>query len=147
MFKEMVLNFVYYGRAGKSAFGFQRNGSVLGRIFSYMPSLMKLAPGPSGFKAVRKHALDLHYNIRVIVFIKFMFTKFNYKNSKLSQQDIILEQYNTYSEKHDRHFVDMYIKEIKANRETFSSNLTLLWRDICNLLTNTSFIVYIKWIN
>lgn len=115
---KLLLNIVCYGRAGDSALGFQRNGSVYGRIFSYMPSLMKLAPGPSGFTAVRKHALDLHYNIRVKIFInlQYVIKTVNF------QQDIILEQYNTYSEKQERHFVDMYIKEIKANRENFSCN-------------------------
>lgn len=60
-----MLNKNDYVRAADSALGFQKNGSIFGRLFSYMPSLITLAPGPSGYTAVRKYAMELHYHVEV----------------------------------------------------------------------------------
>lgn len=76
-----------------------REGDSYGRMLSLLPWVVKIFPGLSGYDKIKKAASG-QYN--------FM-------------KNLVDEQYKTYDENHERHFLDLYFKEMKA-KEAKQSN-------------------------
>lgn len=55
---------VFY-EAAETAFGFQRNGDVYGRMFSVWEKTRYMFPTLSGYKPVRKYSMDLYNTMKV----------------------------------------------------------------------------------
>lgn len=88
----LALNVIFKFRAAKDAADFTRLGQSFGRLLSIMPWIVKIFPDSTGYTEL-KPAVKGQY--------EFMKT-------------IIDEQYRTYDENHERHFLDVYFKEMKA---------------------------------
>lgn len=86
-------------RAGHHAIQFQINGDDYGRMFGLVPWITKSFPNLSGYRLCREHALGFY------AFVK----------------EIVLQQYNTYNHSNERHFLDVYFKEMQTNPK-FESN-------------------------
>lgn len=78
-------------RAGEATFKFLRNGNEYGNVFGIVPWVRILFPETSSYKQCRESSMIL---------MEFM-------------KEIIDKQIATYQPGHVRHFMDVYIKEIK----------------------------------
>lgn len=78
-------------RAGLGGMDFQKQANEYGNMYSIIPWIVKLFPNASNFNATRNGSMDM------CVFMK----------------EIISKQVQTYQDGHIRHFMDMYIKEVK----------------------------------
>lgn len=81
-------------RVARHTYQFLKHGDSYGRMLSLMPWIVKIFPGLSGYNTL-KEATSGQY--------EFM-------------KNLIDEQYRTYSENHERHFLDLYFKEMKSNQ-------------------------------
>ncbi|KAG4077443.1 hypothetical protein HA402_002870 [Bradysia odoriphaga] len=79
-------------RAAKDTYKFAKLGQSYGRMMSILPWVVKVFPNLSGYNEIRP-AVDGQYE-----FMKMF----------------IDEQYRTYDDNHERHFLDVYFKEMKA---------------------------------
>lgn len=79
-------------RAAGDTYQFLKLGDSYGRMLSLMPWIVKIFPGLSGYDNLKKAVSGQH---------NFM-------------KKLIDEQYRTFDENHDRHFLDLYFKEMKA---------------------------------
>lgn len=64
-------------------------------MFSLMPWIVKFVPGLSGYNKVKEAASG-----------QYSFMK-----------QLIDEQYRSYDENHERHFLDLYFKEMKSEQQ------------------------------
>lgn len=81
-------------RAADDSNCFVKNGDSLGRMFSHNPVIAKMFPNLSDYNQIRQ-AAGAQY--------EFM-------------KGFIDEQYRTYDDNHERHFLDVYFKEMKATQ-------------------------------
>lgn len=73
-------------------------------MFGLIPWITKYFPNLSGYKKCREHSQGF-----------FAFVK-----------EIVLEQYNTYDQNIERHFLDIYFKEMQTNPKYESNEHALL---------------------
>ncbi|KAJ6636080.1 putative cytochrome P450 [Pseudolycoriella hygida] len=81
-------------RAAKTGYGFLKHADSFGRLFSFLPWVAKVFPNLSSYTKLRKLSMSQY---------DFM-------------KKLIDEQYETYDENHERHFLDVYFKEMKASQ-------------------------------
>lgn len=74
------------------SYTFTTKGDSYGRMFSLIPWLSKYFGDRSDFNAIREASIDLHGLVK----------------------EMIVQQWNTYDPTIERHFLDIYFKEIKA---------------------------------
>lgn len=79
-------------RAARNTFEFVRNGDAYGRLLSIIPWIVKIFPNLSGYNKLKREAAGQY---------EFM-------------KNLIDEQFSTYAENHERHFLDLYFKEMKT---------------------------------
>lgn len=77
---------------------FQRSACVFGRFFSLLPSWRHFFPNGSGYTNCRQSSLKMH----------------------AFAQEIVEKEYATFDAAHERHFLDLYFKEIRTNDRTIS---------------------------
>lgn len=92
---------------------FQRHSNEYGDLISFIPWIRYFFPNMSNFNKMRSGSMTMY---------EFM-------------KEIVTRQANTYQEGHIRHFMDLYIKEIK-DAEQKGENSGFL----CNFFKNYSLI-------
>ncbi len=80
--------------AAKDTYQFATQADSYGRMFSLLPWIAKLFPNLSGYNTI-KQATSAQFD--------FM-------------KSLVDEQYQSYDESHQRHFLDVYFKEMKAKQ-------------------------------
>lgn len=127
-------------RAGKAAFRFQRSGCMFGRIFSVFYGFKYIIPNWSGYNEVRNSSMDIHGIIDVSTRIKLMCISCpNTIFPNHFAQKIVLDQYKTFDPTHERHFLDLYFKQIHDGKEDFSRKPLIIINAVFFLILMTIY--------
>lgn len=90
-----------YG-ACRSSIRFMRSACLFGRLFSMLPWTKWAAPRASGYRDVRESAMDLYW----------------------FAQRIVDAQHRTFDPEHERHFLDIYFKELLHGHDAGGQSTT-----------------------
>lgn len=84
-----------------------------------LPILKHIIPNWSGYKTIRESSMEIHGFVNVQTLTKFKTLQI--LNIVYIIQNIVQQQYKSFDPTHERHFLDMYFKNILDGKEDFSS--------------------------